>query len=140
MWVNIKMHLMVLPNCVYQGRRHGLQVESHSPLRHCFVFSLSHCVLIKVADHDVPVLEQIQKGANTRGGGGQPDAFYPLMFTDPVRAKKEWFCHFNWSSDLPRNQKKAPPPKLPKMRKIICQQSFATKILQQGLAYLGAEH
>ena len=69
MWVNIKMHLMVLPNCVYQGRRHGLQVESHSPLRHCFVFSLSHCVLIKVADHDVPVLEQIQKGANTRGGG-----------------------------------------------------------------------
>ena len=75
MWVNIKMHLMVLPNCVYQGRRHGLQVESHSPLRHCFVFSLSHCVLIKVADHDVPVLEQIQKGANTRGGGGQPDAF-----------------------------------------------------------------
>lgn len=72
MWVNIKMHLMVLPNCVYQGRRHGLQVESHSPLRHCFVFSLSHCVLIKVADHDVPVLEQIQKGAiseQTRASG-----------------------------------------------------------------------
>ena len=78
MWVNIKMHLMVLPNCVYQGRRHGLQVESHSPLRHCFVFSLSHCVLIKVADHDVPVLMVLNDTKRSKHeGGGNRTPFSP---------------------------------------------------------------